>query len=492
MYNIDEIKEQFSKVISYSQNIKNPKLDKLFDGWYQGKKNFIKAFGGNLWYEFPGVVTFPLTREEQLSRVRGFVNYLEDKYGHFELAEFIMDNCEGFFNNEVIKLPRMCNMPWYKEHPEDNPYKDIKLGMKLFRTFKYYESSKEVVEELQTEASRIVQESQVEGILRISVHPLDFLSSSETSYNWRSCHALDGEYRAGNLCYMQDSSTVMVYLCSEDKKKLPRFPASIPWYSKKWRMLLHYSDNWDMMFAGRQYPFFSKNMLDFVLSDLLLNTLLYDCSESETFKGKWSRWSNNYIELVEDKVADEDLELTKKYFPVNGELRSIDSIVKDGRNTKHYNDILYSTCYKAYYSKRRKFDAYSGCEYDNVFLSQLRFHIGKETHCLCCEENLILGYGQMGCPECTESEPYWNHMENYDECCICGSTINKEDCYVVNNGSAIVCHKCKNDETMYCGRCDEYFTLDMMHFNLKRNKCYCSYCNEDIGYVFDDDEKELN
>ena len=27
----------------------------------------------------------------------------------------------------------------------------------------------------------------------------DYLSLSENAFNWRSCHALDGEYRAGNL-----------------------------------------------------------------------------------------------------------------------------------------------------------------------------------------------------------------------------------------------------------------------------------------------------
>lgn len=489
MYNIDEIKEQFSKVIAYSQDIKEPKLDKLFNDWYQGKKNFINAFGGNLWYEFPGVVSFPLTKEEQHSRIQGFVDLIETEYENYELGDFLMRNQDGFFNNEVVKLPEQSDMPWYKEHPEDNPYKDVKLGMKLFRTFKFFEQDKTVVDILQTEASRIIQESQVEGILRISVHPLDYLSASETTYNWRSCHALDGEYRAGNLCYMADSSTVMVYLCSEDKRKLPRFPMSVPWYSKKWRMLLHYSDNWDMVFAGRQYPFFSKNMLDFVLSDLLPKTKLYDASDSEPFKSYWSKWSNKTITMVEDNIAGEDLELTEKYIPVAGRLVSINSIVKDGRNTRHYDDILYSTCYTPYYSKRRRKDSWSGEEYDNVFFHKLKFNIGKEVHCLCCENLLILGYGQMGCPKCTESDSYWTNLDNYERCAICGNTINNEDGYWVNHGSTIVCHRCREKDAYYCHRCDEYFTYDMMKFNLKRNRCYCSSCNEDIGYIFDDEEE---
>ena len=42
----------------------------------------------------------------------------------------------------------------------------------------------------------------MEGYLYLSIHPLDYLSISETNHGWRSCHALDGEYRNGNLSYL--------------------------------------------------------------------------------------------------------------------------------------------------------------------------------------------------------------------------------------------------------------------------------------------------
>ena len=84
----------------------------------------------------------------------------------------------------------------------------------------------------------ILQEDKIEGTLCFSVHPLDFLSSSENTYNWRSCHSLDGEFCAGNLSYMADSATMICYLKSDKEEILPRFPEDIPWNNKKWRVFL--------------------------------------------------------------------------------------------------------------------------------------------------------------------------------------------------------------------------------------------------------------
>ena len=91
--------------------------------------------------------------------------------------------------------------------------------MKLVRAFKFFETDKELLNEIQSVASMIIQEDKIEGTLCLSVHPLDFISSSENTHNWRSCHALDGEYRAGNLSYMLDKTTVMCYLNSIKEEK---------------------------------------------------------------------------------------------------------------------------------------------------------------------------------------------------------------------------------------------------------------------------------
>jgi hypothetical protein len=54
---LKEIKQQFSDVIRYSQNIPYPEVDDLFDRWLSGKRDFIEAFDGQLIHEV-GKVTF--------------------------------------------------------------------------------------------------------------------------------------------------------------------------------------------------------------------------------------------------------------------------------------------------------------------------------------------------------------------------------------------------------------------------------------------------
>ena len=39
--NLSKIKEDFDKVIQYSQQIPDPKTDRLFDIWWECKKDFI-------------------------------------------------------------------------------------------------------------------------------------------------------------------------------------------------------------------------------------------------------------------------------------------------------------------------------------------------------------------------------------------------------------------------------------------------------------------
>ena len=50
-FDIEQIKADVSKVISYSQDIPNPKVDELINNWVRAKSYFIKQMGDNLIYE---------------------------------------------------------------------------------------------------------------------------------------------------------------------------------------------------------------------------------------------------------------------------------------------------------------------------------------------------------------------------------------------------------------------------------------------------------
>mgnify|MGYP002519686701 CR=1 FL=1 len=359
---MEQVKEQFKKVIEYSQRIPDPQVDELFERWYEAKRDYIEAFGGKLIWECPTKVTFELSQAVKQERLNQFITMINDGFQNEPLGYFLEDNREGFFKNTIVHggTVRLYN----------GEVIDIPEGMKLIKAFKYFEDDPITLKDLQTQASMIIQEDKVTGTLCLSVHPLDFLSSSENTYNWRSCHALDGEYRAGNFSYMTDKSTIMCYLKGADMAKLPNFPDTVRWNSKKWRMLLFLSEHWDAMFAGRQYPFFSRAALDIVMGLL----------KQRIASGFWSEWHNdmltsfNYKEGIADGGG-----LMWSYICLNNELYPLQDVVKDGK---------YSQAFPFFGVERRGAPVMAFTRIDSEPIN-LRYQVYNPDHVIVLDDGLL-------------------------------------------------------------------------------------------------------
>lgn len=362
-----------------------------------------------------------------------------------ELASFIFDIKNDFYTNITSKQYQ---------------YKDIVVpkGMKIVKAFKFFEHDKRLLEEIQNYASRLIQEDKIEGQLCFSVHPLDFLSSSENIYNWRSCHSLDGEYRAGNISYMLDSSTIVCYLRTEGEFELPNFPKDVLWNSKKWRTLLFLSEDWNNIFAGRQYPFSSTNSLDIIL-DVLSNQLL---------KKEFEPWSNDQIYNLNGKP------LFQTYIPINGFIIPLHELIIDPINPRHFNDLLYSSCYIPYYTYVKH---YLGC-----YFKKPEFKIGSNVPCvLCGEHDVVLGDTML----CTDCELEYGHCDNDDVgyCECCGRRILIDDAYSVydNNGEIqYVCSYCAESECIKCESCGNLVYNYNICFDRKTESYLCSNCFNNI------------
>ena len=444
----EDIKEQFKKVISYSQNIDFPQVDELFDRWLEAKRDIIEAFCGKLIYEVPTKVHFTLDEKERTSHFNSFVDDISNIYHNYQLVDFLNANADGFYNN-TIKRPYECG--------------GIKVpsGMKLVNAFKYFENDKNLLEQFQIQASQVIQEDKVEGTLCFSVHPLDFLSTSVNTYNWRSCHALDGEYRAGNLSYMVDKSTIVCYLKGADNVRLDAFPYDVPWNSKKWRVLLYLSDKWDMIMAGKQYPFPSKNGLDQSLEHLL---------KALNFTASYSEWRSDYFSSITTKDK-RTVELRDKYLLVNNNLHKMREIVENGENALQFNDLLRSTSYiEPYYSVQKN--------YLWFFDGTPHFTIGEHVKCLHCGENIIGVPELMVCRYCAEDYDYFEDDDDAYTCDCCGCRIADNCWHMVDD--ELICDNCYDTECYECERCGE------IHFN--SNKVYdretkqyvCNYCYEQL------------
>ena len=287
----------------------------------------MEVFGGPVW-EYPFPVTFHISQDSKERRLENLIQYISNEYGYEKLCNFILNNKESFYQNEVT-------------HSYEYKDKKIPKGAKLIKSFKNFVDGKNALTDIQSRASQLIQEDTVTGTLCFSVHPLDYLSSSENTYNWRSCHALDGEYCAGNLSYMIDKSTIICYLKGANNVKLPMFPEDVPWNSKKWRVLIYVSDYWDLLFAGRQYPFNSDYGMEIVRKELL----------TRLKKEPWSYcdWTDPIIDEIPDSY-NHQYDLNETHIMMRGNLYKMSEVVIDNPGSTHFNDVLRSNVYRPHYT----------------------------------------------------------------------------------------------------------------------------------------------
>lgn len=456
----EDIKQQFRAVIEYTQGIPDPQIDDLFMRWEQAKEKFIQRFGG-LVYEWPHPVEVTLDPLDQRSKASNLVEYVDNVFHNTELAEFIDMNLDTFFENTVSST--------YGGR--------VPAGMKLIKAFKFFEDDKKRLRDIQDLASTILQENKLVGTLCFSVHPLDFLSSSENTYNWRSCHALDGEYRAGNLSYMVDTTTFMVYIKGENQMRFCPTPGKeVLWNSKKWRMLIHSADNDEIMFAGRQYPFNTKSGIDLVLN--IYNVLL--CQSYPYCR--YYDWRADYIDSYVPYDCNElsnPIELNSKYIIFANQLIALDEIVKAGNGALNYNDILCSSCYK--YPYYTIFNPYGR---HNIYaLKEHPISIGAHAMCLHCGKETISNAETMRCDDCEMSYGY-EENDTYGSCACCGGRIYIDDAPEVGRYNELVCDFCYSNLCFICDECGEaYFNEDKNYvtYDEDRDGYLCPCCYEDFG-----------
>lgn len=447
---IKKIQEQFNKVISYSQEIENPNTDKLFTEWLEAKRDFIESFGGKLIIEYPEKVSFELGSKEKSNRISDFIVMVESAYENIPLANFIEENKEGFFSNQVIN-----DYEWHGT--------TIPKGMKLIKAFKFFETDEKVLNNLQSAASMIIQEDKIEGTLCLSVHPLDFISASENTHNWRSCHALDGDYRAGNLSYMVDSCTIMCYLKSSKEEVLPNFPSDVLWNSKKWRVWLFFSQDWDMMFAGRQYPFSTATGIDFVKDKFL----------SKAIPGStWTPWLSKKIEYLEEKGVL--FSASSPYVPVGNELIPMKTLVENVPGSLQFNDLLSSSCYKPVYSFKK-----SIYDFPLINPKRAKFKVGGPVHCICCGETKVELVGTMMCNDCELAFGHSN-SDDFGFCACCGSRYLYDDGIWVENAEEYICPSCAESEIEYCSMCGNADYKNRMFYDRATEAWICSYCKSEL------------
>lgn len=394
-----KIAKDVAEVIEYSQGIYQDKVSELVLKSFHAKRKFIKKFGG-LIYQYPEEITVdlnPADRDYDFENLIFWIREYSNAEKYKEIISFLLFFRDSFFDNKVT---------------EDYECKDgtiIPAGMKLLKALKYFESDKDILIEIQNKASMYIQKNKISGYLCFSVHPLDFLSSSENTHNWRSCHALDGEYRAGNISYMLDNSTFMCYLKSAEDAKLPRFPESVPWNNKKWRCLMFISEDNTMIMAGRPYPFHSMDLLN-KIRDIIISLGVLDKNNYGGFFPDSvivTDWLCDYVNFI--NYHGKDIPLSKNYIlTIDHCLTPIDRIIENTWGSRQFNDLIDSSCYTPYFMYITE-----TCSPGEILppLSSECIRVGGNTTCLKCGQTLYSSES-MFCYECDRQvNPYIDEEE---------------------------------------------------------------------------------
>lgn len=319
----------------------------------------------------------------------------------------------------------------------------------------------------------------VQYTLVLSVNPLDMLLVSEhTAGGWRSCHALDGEFRAGTLSYMLDGVTAVAYAYrSADTHEntglvLPR---------KVWRQMVYFDLDGMSALLSRQYPgndlrleketrrLAAKLLTAYhdAPQKWLFRTLHEYCSAdtdtaylNDCRLGKSSNWHykdnpTSWVRLPDGRPPAVDAGTAEMLCPQCGDARySNDEDIETERQhllcADCSGDPVCADCGIRCSSDHAPTGP-DGCDYcqscfedrfvycdrcSDVVEESDAFRVGEDYYCVDCYEALFV------------------------DCCVCGNVIRKGNETRDNNDDAY-CYWCRDRYLSYCVRCDAFHRGDV-------------------------------
>lgn len=439
MKSLSKYKEAVEDIIKHSQSYPfDLNCSDIIEKWYQNKKYFIDLFDGETCVETMDELEFYLDDNGKASCFGDFESCLCDQglshqtYEGITVNSFLYANKGSFFENKVSVIPEGL------EHQSK-----IRVGDKLIKSLKFFYRDKQELRRAQNLASQYVQKNKVKGKLYLSVDPLDYLLASENNENWRSCHALDGEFRSGNLSYMLDSSTVVAYVSNGEKQDLSMLPEHIKDFSKKLRVFIHWTPTSNVLFFSKTYPFDAPR-LRVKIKDCINKLYYSQISQGKILKSDARNFGMpemvgfNKIELpIPNGVSRRYLDNTWLYF--YGNIIGTKEVITASKHALNYNDIIHSSNYTPYVC----FES-DTLPYDTTNLKEIfEMPIGADVPCARGCGNNIIDSATFICPECMKEVGMKGDF--FLHCYDCGRRIwDESDAYY---------GECWGEEIVYCKRC---------------------------------------
>lgn len=436
--------------ISLFGNVECGPIPLVLREWNKNKSTLFKAFGKQLLVskqiEIPSSIIsinsklasiyrpYIITNDCDIRLAKDNLGYLHDLTNNIFIADLVnfwvsQDYClsdlriiSTLFKHVNLNRGYIKKLYGNVEQYHCQDFKcTIAVGMKTIRTIQkvlkaMHYNRMDLFEIWRNEVSLVQVNASTKAKLVLSIHPIDFMSMSDNTCNWRSCMSWqnNGCYHAGTLEMMNSNLAAVAYLESDSPFDITFDYTgevfSIP--NKSWRSLVFIHK--DIILCGKSYPytndFISKVVLE-MTRELVKKNLNWNYQYKDQEYRDLENWSGNYY--IRD-YFDVDYDRKKKHHCIFFYTHGM------------YNDIIEShqryLCCRNYISKSKK-----------ICLS------GPAT-CICCGNRI-------------EDNPR-DQIYSYDDL-----------------GSTMVCYECEVGHKCHaCGK---------IHYKIKYNTIFGKFCSKD-------------
>lgn len=396
-------------------------MDHLLRYWGKNKQDLYKLLGNNFDYHFK-VDCGPSTDE-----IEEAIEAMMDTCGN-ALWSHMANKIYNIVNPDNSHMGYGATVPWrrlfnalfLKENLIHNSLEymrdvspryelnghvyQVTYGMKVVKFIGKLAKELDLYDEFETFRqihAEIFNNKEIRNEVVLSIHPLDFLTMSESS-SWSSCMNWrnEGDYRMGTVEMMNSPCVILAYIAHKVPLNLDRYNTDAQWNNKKWREL--FIIDRDLLSEVKPYPSFNTRLSNRIIEEL-----------KKLAKENWGVIFEETFEY--DPKSDEN-----KFKDQNIDIKFETNVM--------YNDF-YSVRPQIAFTKEMIAD-YHGAD------MHLIVNYSGETECMWCGceatlESNLLGESHVVCSSCDTS---------YSTCCNCGSIICDDEICVTDDGT--YCEDC--------------------------------------------------
>ena len=443
-------------------------LDVALAEWDKQKSKFLeKMFGEHLILSRPFTYKMPedglwkeynRLRTENAEPLNNVTKWLRNLWATGKINDDIWVYLRTVIEGETLIANAYKGEDFIITGPEDvAPKKPLKIskGMKPMRILTavaerldptYLEpdpyTRKSQLDDFMIWHSKIFNQSNIDGELCLSIHPLDFMTMSDNTNGWDSCmtwarEGNPGDYRAGTLECMNSPYLVVAYLHNPkhvmNQKTMKNHYSTVSddweWNSKRWRELFLVQD--DIILEIKGYPYQDENLTNAALmwlKELAHDNLGWDYNDEE-------------MNIQDDFDIDDENYYSITVEPTYHMYNDVGTI-KVHRMRVNY-DKLAKNCENEYDSSNPNHNFYNTCQHD--YHDDRWHHIytipfGGIAKCMCCGKDIDYDEETSNNVLCSSCHPGYR-------CACCGEWINGEAYYVENEEDPI-CYYCWENNTI--------------------------------------------